>query len=107
MSQEAACTRIRKNRPEVVAELRRLKMPNGRELKRRLRLKKVLALVDQGFQDKEIARELGDKTTSQVEKFRVEMHKRRPNKSLKTQEKLAMAASIDTRPAHKNQFKLL
>ena len=106
-SQEAACAKICKGRPEVGAELRRLKMPNHRELKRRMRLKKIMARVDQGYQDKEIARELGYKTTGQIERARVEMHKRRPNKALKTRDKLAAAANIDSRPQHKNQLKLL
>lgn len=105
--QPVACLQIGKSALEVRDELRRLRMPQTRELKRRMVEKRVVAMVDAGWQDKEIARAVGWENPSSVCKVRANVHKRRPNKSLKRQEKVDAQARVDTRPTHKGQLKLL
>jgi integrase len=110
---QVACRMIHKNPPEVTAELKRLKLPdaahagNPKELRRRLRHKKMLALIAAGYQDVDVARRCGLRDRHTVMKFRQELLKTAADKPLKNKGKLPLRIRPDARPEHKNQFKFL
>jgi integrase len=109
LTEEAACQAIRKAPKVVRAELRRLKLPTVRALKRRLRNKKIMELYDRGCQDRDIARTLRiDKET--VTDFRREL--RLPNadaarKGLKHKGQLPPAVKEEAQKSGCEQPKLL
>ena len=59
MPQPVACMQVGKTMLEVRTELRRLRMPNTREIKKRHPMKRAMALVDAGYRDLEVARMVG------------------------------------------------
>ena len=57
--QPVACMQVGKTMLEIRTELRRLNMPDTREIKKRLTMKRAMALVDEGYRDREVARMVG------------------------------------------------
>jgi integrase len=85
MGSEAAAQTIHKAPRLIREELRRMKLPDVRELKRRLWRKKVMALYDQGYQDRDIARMVGGHEVM-VGELRRELHKPNAYNTLKGKE---------------------
>ena len=105
MDHLAAAGMVRKDPKAVTAELRRLKLPSPSILRRRFREKKILELSEQGYQDRDIGRIMGD-TGQRATRLRRELHKPNPAKSLRYKGS-PKAAKPDARPEHKKQLKLL
>ena len=109
LSQNAACRQIRRPPYAVRKELARLKLPDHMEIRRRLKDKKVVALVEQGYQDVDIAVKLGLSPKSRAVPLRVrqQLHIDGPANQLKTSNKERGKARAEAQAEHKGQLKLL
>ena len=107
LSQNAACRQIRRPAYAVRKELARLKMPDQMEIRRRLKIKKVAALAEQGYQNHEIAAMLGYKSRATPQLVRQDLHIEGPAKQLKTINKERGKARAMAQAEHKRQLKLL
>ena len=108
--QRDAC-RALGTRPEAVVEALRvyLKIDGQMELRRRLRRKKVVALINQGYGDVEVTMKLGfpHKSRAIVQRIAQDLHKGDGYNPLKRKKKSPAKPKLDTRPQHKRQLKLL
>jgi integrase len=104
---QVACRMIHKDPPVVRAELRRLKLPEPRELRSRLRRKKAIDLRDRGFQDVDAAAKLGLKDRHTVQRYRRELLKTAGGKSLKGKRNSQVTPVGRVGSEHDRQGKLL
>jgi hypothetical protein len=104
---QVACRMVHKDPPVVRAELRRLKLPEPRELGRRLRQKRMLALIAAGHGDMDVAARLGLKDRHTVQHFRRDLLKPSESKSLKSKDNSAVSPRRGVALKHEKQGKLL